>query len=91
MEREGENVASMMVDVFAETDEFFLLGLSIPLDDAPILRARVNVLICYFEGSNAQSVPFVLDGLFKTIDCELAGAFLIQFVLLSQLIYSIST
>jgi hypothetical protein len=75
----------MMVWILAETDELLLLCLSVPLDDTLILRARVDVLAGEFEGSDAEGVSLVLNGLLKALDCIPVGAFLIEFVLLPQL------
>ena len=53
MESKREDITSMMIWIFAKTNEFFFLSLTIPFDYTPIFGAGVNVLICYFEGSNA--------------------------------------
>lgn len=50
----------MMVAILAKTDKVLLLGLSIPLYDALILRTGVDMLIIDLKPCNAQSVTFIL-------------------------------
>ena len=50
----------MVVAIFAQTDEFLLLSLAVPLYNALIFRARVDVLVGDLEASYAQRVAFVL-------------------------------
>lgn len=60
MQTDGEDIASMMIAILAETDELLLLGLAVPLYDAFILRTRVDMLIGNLETCNAQRVTFIL-------------------------------
>lgn len=65
MQGKGEDIAAVVRGVLAETKKLLLLGLSVPLDDAAVLRAGVDVLRGQFKPSDAQSVTFVLDSLTK--------------------------
>ena len=57
----------MMIGIFSETDELFLFGLTIPLDDALVLRAGIDMLGGYLQGRNTKGMPFIFYALTKTI------------------------
>lgn len=76
----------MVIAIFAETDEIFLFGLAIPLYDALVLGAGVDMLRGHLEGGYAKFVAFVLDGFFIGERGEGEGDVLEEFVLLAQLI-----
>jgi hypothetical protein len=82
---EGEDVAAVVVEVFAQTDELFLFGLSVPFYDASVLRAGVDVGVGYFEGGDAFCVAAVLHGIAESV-CEEGALYVFEeFVLFSEL------
>jgi hypothetical protein len=83
MKRKTQNLTTMMIHIFAQTYELLLFGLSIPFNDALILRAGVYMLFIDLESSDTESMTFVLDRLAKNIAYKRSLDIFIQLVLLA--------
>jgi len=83
MKRKTQNLTTMMIHIFAQTYELLLFGLSIPFNDALILRAGVYMLLIDLESSDTESMTFVLDRLAKNIAHKRSLDIFIQLVLLA--------
>ena len=91
VQTDGEDVAAMVVAVLAETDELLLLGLAVPLYDALVLGARVDMLAGDLEAGNAQRVALILLSFGEPQRRIRAAAVLVQLVLLAKLRHEKST
>lgn len=67
VQTDGEDIATVVIAVLAQADELLLLGLAVPLYNALVLRARVNVPAGDLEASYAQRVALVLLSLCEAL------------------------
>ena len=89
--RHAQNGSFVMFFFLAQTDEVFLFGLPVPLDDASVFGTGKEMLRVDLNSSDALSVSFVLCGFSEGLGLEIFTEILVQSILFSELNEEIGT